>query len=155
MRKRRFIAVGCLVAGVLVAIGILLPTTVAVRSRFTCILCRQERVDHRFLGIEWNDMHETEFTEWYRIHRPAHSHDWRRAGCMVGKNIFGKPTFFACPILHPVCSIPTDSLKDFAEHADTNTLDAFFSGVISTNRDMQEKAIELVYEKIFRAGDTK
>jgi hypothetical protein len=139
------------VVAVIFAIGVLVPISVATRSDKTCTLCRAERVDRTFLGFSWQTYRDNEFTEWYRTHRPTHEHEWGRLTCTRGFSIFGRTTFFACGPRHPVCDIPPETLRQFAESADTNTLAAFFGGITSTNRDSQRQALELAWEKILES----
>ncbi len=67
----------------LVAVAALLaaaaaPLSVGERSGFTCILCRAKRVDHSYLGLGWQEFHDTEFTRWYESRRQPHAHVWTR-----------------------------------------------------------------------------
>jgi hypothetical protein len=50
MNKRRAINIACGVVAAIVAVGVLLPMTVATRSPKTCTLCRAERIDRKVLG---------------------------------------------------------------------------------------------------------
>jgi hypothetical protein len=148
MTRRRAIKIACGVVVAIVAVGALLPVTVATRSPKTCTLCRAERMDRTFLGYSWRTDRDTEFTEWYRTHRPQHQHEWGRLTCTRGFSIFGTTTLFGCGPRHPICDIPSDTLRQFAEHADTNTLAAFFDGITSTNRDTQRQAVQLAWDQI-------
>jgi hypothetical protein len=151
MTRRRAIKIACGVVAAIVAAGALMAVTVSTRSPKTCTLCRAERIDRTFLGYSWQSYRDTEFTEWYRAHRPAHQHEWGRLTCTRGFSIFGTTTFFGCGPRHPICDIPPDTLRQFAEHADTNTLAAFFDGITSTNRDTQRQAVQLAWDRILES----
>src|SRR6185369_4432977 len=86
----------CWVIGAIVAVGLLMPLTVTTRTLRTCTLCRAERTDRTALGYSWQSFRDTEFTGWYRAHRPAHEHEWGRLSCTRGRSIFGTTTFFGC-----------------------------------------------------------
>jgi len=148
MTRRRAIKIACGVIAATVAVGALMPVTVATRSRKICTLCRAERMDRTFLGYSWQTYHDTEFTDWYRTHRPEHQHEWGRLTCTRGFSVFGTTTFFGCGPRHPICDIPPDTLRRFAVRADTNTLAAFFDGITSTNRDSQHQAVQLAWDRI-------
>ncbi len=151
MTRRRAIKITCgAVVGIL-AVGALLNITVARCSPKTCTLCRAERMDWKLLGYSWQTYRDTEFTEWYRTHRPEHQHKWERLTCTQGFSVFGTTTFFGCGSRHPICEIPPDRLRQFAEHADTSTLTAFFDGITSANRDTQLQAVELAWENIMES----
>src|SRR4026209_1401345 len=93
-------------APAIVAVSVLMPITVGTRSPKTCTLCRAERIDRTFLGYSWQSYRETEFTGWYRAHRPAHQHEWGRLTCTRGFSLLGTTTSFGCGPRHPVCDIP-------------------------------------------------
>ena len=135
----------------IVGLGVLMPLTVATRSPMTCTLCRAERIDRTFLGYSWQTYRDTEFADWYRIHRPKHQHEWGRLTCTRGFSIFGTTTFFGCGPRHPICDISPDILRKFAEQADTNTLAAFFDGITSTNRDSQRQAVHLALDTLLES----
>ena len=151
MRKRRIIKISCWVVGAVVGVGLLMPVTVSTRQRYTCTFCRTERTDRTFLGYSWQRERDTEFTAWHRSHRPAHEHEWGRLTCTRGFSIFGTTTFFGCGPRHPVCDIPPDTQKEFAERADTNTLTAFFEGIASTNREAQSRAVQMAWDQILHS----
>jgi hypothetical protein len=133
---------------ILAAMGLLLPVTVATRTIQTCVLCRAEREDRSLLGYSWLNLRDTAFTYWYREHRPAHEHAWGRLSCTRGFSILGTTTYFGCAPRHPVCRIPSETLRAFAERSDTNTLNAFFEGITSTDRETQNKAVQIAWERI-------
>ena len=151
MTKPRAIKIACGVVAAIVAASVLMAVTVSTRSPKTCTLCRAERIDRTFLGYASQSYRDTEFTEWYRAHRPAHQHEWGRLTCTRGFSIFGTTTFFSCGPRHPICDIPPDTLRQFAEHADTNTLAAFFDGITSTNRDTQRQAVQLAWDRVLES----
>jgi hypothetical protein len=107
-------------------------------------------MDRTFLGYSWQTYHDTKFTDWYRTHRPEHQHEWGRLTCTRGFSVFGTATFFGCGPRHPICNIPPDTLRQFAERADTNTLAAFFDGIPSSNRDSQRQAVQLAWDRILK-----
>jgi hypothetical protein len=148
MTRRRAIKIACGVVVEIFAVGALMTVTVATRSPQTCTLCRTERMDRTFLGYSWQKQRDTEFSEWYRAHRPKHQHEWGRLTCTRGFSIFGTTTLFGCGPRHPICEISPERLRQFAEHADTNTLAAFFDGITSTNRDAQRQAVQLAWGRI-------
>jgi len=141
MTRRHAIKIVCGIVASVVALGVLTPITVATRSLKTCTLCRAERMDRTSLGYSWQTYRDTEFSDWYRTHRPEHQHEWGRLTCTRGFSVFGTTTYFGCGPRHPICDIPPDTLRQFAEHADTNTLAMFFAGITSTNRDSQRQAV--------------
>jgi hypothetical protein len=146
MTKRRAIKITCGIVATVIAVGALMAVTVATRSPKTCTLCRTERMDRTLFGYSWQTYRDTEFTGWYQTHRPAHQHEWGRLTCTRGFSIFGTTTFFGCGPRHPICDIPPDELRQFAENADTNTLAEYFAGITSTNRVEQKKAVQLVWD---------
>lgn len=148
MTKRRAIKMVCGVVVAIIAVGLLMPVTVATRSPKTCTLCRAERIDRTFLGYPWQSYRDTEFSAWYGAHRPAHQHGWGRLTCTRGFSVFGTTTFFGCGPRHPICDIPPDTLRQFVERADTNTLTTFFLGITSSNRDAQRQAVQLAWDRL-------
>jgi hypothetical protein len=151
MTRRGTIRLSAGVIATLVASGLLMTVTVCTRSPKTCTLCRAERIDRTFLGYSWRSYRDTEFTEWYQAHRPAHEHKWGRLTCTRGFSIFGATTFFGCGPRHPICEISPAMLRQFAEHADTNTLTAFFESISSTNRETQRQAMLLAWDRILES----
>ena len=151
MNKRRMIKITCWVVGTTVATGLLLPVTVSTRSPKTCTLCRAERIDRTFLGYSWHSFRSTEFAGWYQAHRPAHEHEWGRLTCTRGFSVFGTTTFFGCGPRHPICDISPAALREFAERADTNTLTAFFDGIVSTNSERQRQSVQMAWDRILES----
>ena len=148
MNKRRIIKIAFAGAGTIVAVGVLMTVTVSTRTIRTCSLCRAERTERTVLGYSWQSFRDTEFTGWFQAHRPAHEHEWGRLICTRGFSAFGTTTFFGCGPRHPVCEIPPATLREFAERADNNTLTAFFDGIVSTNRETQRLAVQMVWDRI-------
>jgi hypothetical protein len=148
MNKPRALKLACGIVAALVAVGALMGVTVSTRAIETCTLCRAERTERTFLGYSWQTHRDTEFTTWHQAHRPAHQHEWGRLTCTRGFSIFGNTTLFACGPRHPVCDIPPDKLRQFAEQADTNTLTIYFTGITSTNRDTQRQAVQMAWDKL-------
>lgn len=150
-KKRHAIIIACGLMAVTVTTGLLLTITVSTRTRKTCTLCRAERIDRTFLGFPWQHYLDTEFSNWYRSHRPAHEHQWGRLSCTRGFSIYGTTTYFGCGHRHPICDIPPAALRDFAERADTNTLTAFFNGITSTNEETQRQTVQMAWNVILES----
>jgi len=150
MLRSRAIKIICTATALLVAIGLLPTVTVATRTRLTCALCRAERTDRMFLGCAWQRYHDTEFTDWYRSHRPSHDHSWGRLSCTKGFSILGTTTYFGCGPRHPVCAIPPATLRKFAEAAGADTLTVYFDGIISTNLKSQTRAVQMVWDQVLQ-----
>ena len=108
-------------------------------------------MDCTFLGYSWQTESDSVFTEWYRKNRPEHQHEWGRLTCTRGFSIFGTTTFFGCGPRHPIGDIPPDVLRRFVEHADINTLTAYFDGITSTNRESQQQAVRLAWDSILES----
>jgi hypothetical protein len=151
MTRRRATKIACGVFAALVAVGVLMPITVGTCAPKTCTLCRAERIDRTMLGYLWQSYRDTEFTEWYRAHRPAHEHKWGRLTCTRGFSVFGTTTYFGCGPRHPICDIPPATLREFAEGSDTNTLAAFFDGIVSTNHETQRETVQLVWDRMLES----
>ncbi len=62
-------------------------------DRYTCVLCRVNRIDNVFLGRLWeSSCTDTVCTPWYREHvEPSHEHVWVRGRAMALRNVFGWP----------------------------------------------------------------
>jgi hypothetical protein len=148
MSKWRLIKIVCAIAVTLVIIGVLMATTVSTRALSTCVLCRAERTHQTWFGHPSETVRDTEFTEWYRAHQPAHEHTWGRVSCTRGRSIIGTTTFFGCGPRHPAGDLSPVMLRDFARQADTNTLNAYFAGITSTNREIQRETVQLVWDKL-------
>jgi hypothetical protein len=151
MTRRRVIKVACGIVAAIVAGGALMAVTVATRSPKSCPLCRAERIDRTLFGYAWQTYRDTEFTEWYRAHRPDHQHKWERLTCTRGFSIFGTTTFFACGSRHPIFDLSPARLRQFAEHADTNTLAVFFNGITSTSPDAQRQSAQMVWDRLLES----
>lgn len=149
MNKRRAIKIAsCIVATIVAAVVLLPAVTVSTRAIDTCTLCRAEHSYRTVLGYSWESFRDTGFTSWYHAHRPPHQHEWGRLTCTRGSSIVGTATFFQCGPRHPVCDIPPELLRKFAENADTNTLTAFFDGIISTNLETQKQAVKMAWDNM-------
>jgi hypothetical protein len=143
--------IACGLVGAMGVAGLLMLITVTSRTTKTCTFCRAERIDRSVLGYSWQSYRDTEFTGWYRTHRPPHRHEWGRLTCTRGFSIFGSTTYFRCGSRHPVCDIPPDRLRQFAENADTNTLTVFFEGIASTNRETQRQAVQMAWDRLLES----
>ncbi len=148
MSSRRLIKFVCWLLGAILVIGIL-PLTVRTQSSFTCTLCRVERIDNSLIGFPWQTFRDSEFTEWYRKHRPQHVHAWGWQGTIRGISLFGATTYRACGVHHPVCDIPQTTLQEFCEQADDSTLATYFDGITSTNPDIQTQTVQMVLNRVF------
>jgi hypothetical protein len=103
-------------------------------------------MEHQLFGFSWRTGRDTEFTQWHRIHRGRHQHQWERFTCLGTSSIIY--TGQGCGIRHPVCEqLPSIFQKEFAMRADAASLTAFFEGIASTSREMQKRAVELALEQ--------
>src|SRR5438034_9227485 len=103
MTKRRAIKIACGVVAAIVAVGALMPVTVATRSPKTCTFCRAERIARTFLGYTCPTYRATEFTDWYRTHILDHQHECARLTCTGASTILRTTTIFACGPRPPIC----------------------------------------------------
>jgi hypothetical protein len=120
------------------------PITVGTESRYTCTQCRAERVDKSFLGLPWQSFRDTPFSEWYKSHRPAHTHSWGWQGAIRGVSLLGLTTYRACGRRHPVSTVPEDVLQEYCEQADDSKLAAYFAGITSADPAVQERTAQAV-----------
>lgn len=146
-RRRLILILSCLLSGILV-VGVL-PITVRTESRYTCTLCRAERIDNSFLGYPWHSFRDREFTEWYKSHRPDHDHVWGWQGTIRGISLLGATTYRGCGRQHPVCEIPQSVLREFCEQADDSKLAAYFDGITSADPEVQERTAQMVVDSVF------
>ena len=131
------------------ALGLVFPIiTVGTRTILTCTLCRAERTDRSFLGYRWQRYEENEFSSWHRANRPAHAHEWGRLSCARGFSVFGTTTYFACGRRHPVGGIQPRYLREFVERADTNEINTFLDGIVSTNEKTQRAAVQMAWDRV-------
>jgi hypothetical protein len=144
MAKRRTIRVAAGIAVGLMAAAVLPSVTVYERTRRTCVLCRADLREKSLLGYTWERESDTDFTPWYRAHRPPHDHMWKRASCTRGCNIFGGVTYYACGPQHPVSKIPPVAMEEFTARVDGAALARFFDDVLSEDREAQERAVAYV-----------
>lgn len=149
-RRRLLILIASgLIVGTLV-IGIQ-PVTVGTESRYTCTLCRAERIDKSFLGCPWQGFRDTAFSEWYKSHRPDHAHSWGWQGSIRGISLLGLTTYRGCGRRHPVCEIPQAVLQEYCEQADDSKLAAYFDGITSADLDVQERTAQEVLDSMDNA----
>ena len=136
---------------VLVGVGALMPVTVYTRTRRQCSLCRTERIEQSLFGRHWETIRPTEFTAWFQTNMPPHKHDWWRATCTVGRNVFGSANYFACGPVHPIFGLSPKEELEFMLKATPNQKDQFFALAFSTNRserfDACIFALDVVLEK--------
>jgi hypothetical protein len=70
---------------------------VGSRLRLTCVLCRAERTDYRYLGLSFSRQRDTACAEWYRLNVEAvHEHAWDRQTCSTLINMLGVPVGVSC-----------------------------------------------------------
>jgi hypothetical protein len=128
--------------------GAMLLVTAGSRTVYICPHCAAHQTRWRYLGFAGQGEESNEFTEWYVAHRPAHTHAWQRASCTRSYSITGTTTMWACGEVHPLCLIPPELLVEFAEHADEETLDAYFREVASEDEELRERAVKRIWNTI-------
>ena len=111
------------------------------------------RTDRSFFAYKSQTFQDTEFTDWYRAHRPLHVHQWGQSSCRWSGNIFGLASY-SCGDDHPVWSLSPESERAFVEQADAASLDAFFRGIASNDPGEQQKAVQAAMEDIWRGEGT-
>jgi hypothetical protein len=122
-----------------------LSVTAGSRTVFVCPHCTTRQTRWYYLGFSGRYDEANEFTEWFLAHRPAHQHSWERCSCTRGYNALGMTTYWGCAPVHPVSTVPPELLREFAEQADSETLDAYFRDVASDDPKLQEQAVSLVW----------
>jgi hypothetical protein len=150
MTSRRVLLIPCVVVAATASVGALLATTVTTRVTWTCVQCRAECEDRTFLGCLWQFHRDTPFTAWHDTHRPQHEHAWTRLTCTRGSSLFGTTTFFACGPRHPVCDVPPEMLRRFAEQAGAETLAEYFDKIGSADQKVRERAVKLVEASLLK-----
>lgn len=149
MSNRRIIKIVGYGIGALAAVGLLARILHTVTG-YDCVRCRALRLEHSLLGFSWQASRDTEFTEWHRVHRGTHRHQWERFSCLGTSSIIG--TGQGCGIRHPVCErLPSVFQREFAERADARTLATFFAGITSTNLELQSQAVQMAWERRFES----
>lgn len=128
--------------GVVVSTLAFFDVTVHERTIYTCLLCRAEKTSHRSFGQSWVTERDTEFTGWYARHGGIHAHRWTRCSCTRGSNLFGQPTRWACGQNHPIGLLQPRIEREFAERADPADWKAFMDGVLSSDRKIQQGAVD-------------
>ena len=58
--------------------------------------------------------------------------------------------FWGCGRRHPVNDLTTKMELEFVHEANSETLNAFFDGLTSTNRETQKQAVEMAWESVFK-----
>jgi hypothetical protein len=145
MNIRRFIKIACWVMGGAV-VGAIVARVCQTTTGYDCVQCRALRMEHRLFGFSWQTHRDTEFTEWHRVHRGTHRHQWERFTCLGTSSIIYSGQ--SCGIRHPVCErLPSVFQREFAERADADSLAVFFGGIASTNRELQSQAVQLALER--------
>lgn len=145
MVRRRLLVIAGWLLGSVVVIGIL-PISVGTESRYTCTLCRAERIDKTFLGLPWQSFHDTEFTEWHKAHRPDHEHAWGWQGTIRGIALLGMICYRGCGRQHPACQISPSMLRTYCEQADESAQAMYFDGITSADHHTQEQTVQTVMD---------
>ena len=130
-----------------IAVGIgMFPAIVHTTGSSTCLYCRAEVKTTTTLGYRTVSTNENEFTAWYREHRPTHEHQWIGRGSF-GYNIYGLPIKGrGCGRRHPITDLPWKWELEYLQTASPEFVDAFFSGILSTNRSAQRTAVHSITE---------
>jgi hypothetical protein len=69
-------------------------------------VCREGKVESRFLGLIWSDLSETDCSRWYRENvEPSHAHAWAAHGYCRRIEIPGLYRAFACSIGSPIAGL--------------------------------------------------
>lgn len=115
----------------------------------TCLYCRTENKTTTTLGWRTDSTNANAFTTWYREHRPMHEHQWVGRG-RFGYNIYGLPIQGpGCGSRHPITELPWRWELEYLQTASPEFVDAFFSGILSTNRSAQRTAVHSITEPMW------
>jgi hypothetical protein len=139
-----------------IAVGIgMFPAIVHTTGSSTCLHCRAEVKTTTTLGYGTVSTNENEFTVWYHEHRPTHEHQWIDRG-IFGYNIYGLPIKGrGCGFRHPITDLPWMRELDHLRTASPESVDAFFSGILSTNRSAQRTAVHSITEPMRERTQTE
>ncbi len=135
---------------VVIALGILFAVPMRFRTErhFTCLKCRAERWDRSILGHRYSTTNDSEYTPWYSAHFPAHQHIWCGEST-AGYDIFGRDIYCGYSPSHPVAlNISPSMQRQFAEFASRSNLVLFYEYTLSTNRDLQQQAVDMVRREL-------
>ena len=122
-----------------------IPTdTVRTSQNLTCLYCRAHRNVVTYQERKLDTVTETEFSAWCQLNRPPHEHRWVRTGPRIKYNILGMPLGHGCGIYHPVRNLPQQRQLEFVQSAKPEEIEAFFAGILSTNRAEQRAAVGAV-----------
>jgi hypothetical protein len=136
-----------LIAGAIFFVLLCFP--VHQRTIYSCLRCRAENTEHTLLFvIPWRTQRDTEFTTCYVAHFPPHEHTWSRSSCTRGRNAFGRDILWACGRIHPVFTFPASTEREFLLAADAATIEAFFRGLESPEREVQQQTIQTAWERV-------
>lgn len=125
---------------------LMFPVIVHTTGSSTCLYCRAEVKTTTTLGYRTVSTNENEFTAWYHEHRPMHEHQWIGRGSF-GYNIYGLPIKGrGCGRRHPITELPWRWELEYLQTANPEFVDAFFTGILSTNRSAQWTAVNSITE---------
>jgi hypothetical protein len=89
------------------------------RRSYTCAVCREEKVDQRFLILGWSERTETDCSEWYRGNvEPSHAHAWAARGYCRRFGIPGLGGGFACSMGTPIAGLSRSWQIKIYQHFD-------------------------------------
>lgn len=132
-------------------VGCILMFPVVVRSTgsSTCLYCRTEIKSTDILGWRTVSTNANAFTTWHQEHRPMHEHQWVGRS-RFGYNIYCLPiTGGGCGGRHPITDLPWRWELEYLQTARPEFVDAFFTGVLSTNRSTQRTAVHSITEPMW------
>jgi hypothetical protein len=85
--------------------------------RFTCAVCREGKVESRFLGLSWASQAETDCSRWYRDNvEPTHPHAWAAHASCQRIGIPGLSSGFACSMGSPIAGLSERVQVHIYEH---------------------------------------
>ena len=87
------------------------------RTPYTCAVCREDRVDHRWFGLEWSDQEDSECSRWYQSNvEPAHAHCWAERTHCRRFGIPGLYSGYACFVGGPITGLSKSVQIDIYKH---------------------------------------
>jgi hypothetical protein len=130
---------------VLLMVNAVVTVPVGGRLRYTCVLCRLERVDTWRFGREASRIEETVCSKWYREHVEAeHEHVWDRHTCSPHLNVLGRPVGVSCHLRgHRIWLLrPEEQIGVYENLGDAEEAKALFLSLvdeeaIATHRDRE------------------
>jgi hypothetical protein len=102
---------------------------------YTCLHCRADKHERRFLGAPFCTVSDTEFTPWYRSRHPVHEHTWAWSGSSLSYTAYGT-MIRSCGRRHPIFDLSPSLQRVLAERA-PDALEAFYRGIDSPDRQKQ------------------